>query len=92
MLRMLWGFPCALQRWRVQAGGSGSGVSSGVLRFVVCQCGEEGKADAVVYLPGQKSTMWLDTRCKEKYICHSRRSFPRLCFDDSTVLCLLTCS
>lgn len=60
VLRLLWDFPCALQRRHIQAGGSGSAVCSGVLRFVVCLCGEEGKADIVVYLPGQKSTMWLD--------------------------------
>lgn len=48
--------------------------------------------DTVVYLPGQKTMMWLDTWCEEKYICCSRRSLPRLCFDLSTVLCLLTCS
>lgn len=39
-----------------------------------------------------KSTTGLDMRWKEKEICCSRRSLPRLCFDVSTVLCLLTCS
>lgn len=39
-----------------------------------------------------KSTTGLDTWWKEKEIYCSRRSLPRLCFDVSTVLCLLTCS